>query len=432
LAKVFRDPVHGDIELSGDLVELLDTPQMQRLRGIKQLGTACLVYPGALHTRFDHSLGTCWMAHRLLDGLALQGASVEAEDRRAILAAALLHDVGHIPYGHTLEDERRVFPRHDTAGRLDLLLGRGELGRALARQGLQARVRDLILGRAQPPWQSELVSATVDADLLDYLARDPYFCGLRHSYDPRLLRLFRIEGGHLYLEAQKQGIVRQDALSEIINLLRLRYFLTERVYFHHTKTASGAMISRMVEQATRLGLRLADVVPLSDERLLATIEQRYGGDPVVARLAAALKGRRLHKRVYVLTRRIGEERRRQFVARYHNSAAGREEAEEHLTRRLRLRPGELIVYCPALEMQFKEAEVRVRVDPGAPRSLASLGIAEVAVLRDRYQDLWRFYVFAAAERLDKARAISLECEKYFGESNHLPALQGGQMYLELW
>lgn len=408
---------------------LLDTFELQRLRGIKQLGTASLVYPGAVHTRFEHSLGTCWMAARLLDVVETHGPPVAPEQRRAVLAAALVHDVGHIPFGHTFEDERRLFPRHDTPSRLRGLLRRGELGRELKRQGLTEPVLDLLTGRADPPWLCEIVSGTVCADLLDYLARDAWACGLVQRYDPRIFRYFRVDHEHLFLAAEKNGIVREDVVSEVVNLLRLRYFLTERVFFHHTKTASGAMISRAVEQATRQGLTLDDLLPLTDERLMALLEQRYGSDPVVARLTGALRSRRLHKRAYVLTRAVGEDVRRSLVERYHLDAARRQEAEEHLVRRLRLKEGEVVVYCPALGMQLKEADVRLKVDDGLPRTLSSMQVPEVEVLREKHRSLWRFYVFVARERWERARAISRECEDWFGVENHLPALQSAQLYL---
>lgn len=404
---------------------------MQRLRGIRQLGTASLVYPGAVHTRFDHSLGTCWMASLLLDVIQDHGASVSPDERRAVLAAALVHDVGHIPFGHTFEDERRIFPRHDTPARLRKLLSRGEVGRELRRQELLDPVLGLLTGRSDHPWLCELVSGTVCADLLDYLARDAYFCGLTQRYDARILRYFRVDDRHLYLAAEKEGIIREDVVSEIVNLLRLRYFLTERVFFHHTKTASGAMISRAVEGATRLGLTLEDLLPLTDERLMALLEVRFGSDPVVARLTRALRCRRLHKRAYVLTRSVGEEIRLDLVQRYHLDPGRRQEAEEHLTRRLKMADGDLIVYCPAAGMQLKEAEVRLTVGEGGPRTLASLNVPEVEVLREKHQNLWRFYVFAAPERMGKVQQISRECEQYFGVPNHLPALQSAQLYLGL-
>src|SRR5438477_2980921 len=105
--KLIRDAVHGDIEMESLEVELMDTPEFQRLRGIKQLGTAYLVFPSAVHTRFEHSLGASWMARRMLDAVR-RAADGSADDENRIRVSALLHDLTHIPFGHTLEDERRV------------------------------------------------------------------------------------------------------------------------------------------------------------------------------------------------------------------------------------------------------------------------------------------------------------------------------------
>src|SRR5947199_4353372 len=99
--KLIRDAGHGDIEMGPLEVELMDTPEFQRLRGIKQLGTAYLVLPSAVHTRFEHSLGTSWMAHRMLDAVR-RATPVTADEERLIRVAALLHDLRHIPFGHTL------------------------------------------------------------------------------------------------------------------------------------------------------------------------------------------------------------------------------------------------------------------------------------------------------------------------------------------
>src|SRR6185369_7432267 len=105
--KLIRDAVHGDIEMTPVEVELIDTQEFQRLRGIKQLGTAYLVFPSAMHTRFEHSLGTSWMAHRMI--LAIRRTQAMPDEKELIIrVAALLHDITHIPFGHTLEDERRV------------------------------------------------------------------------------------------------------------------------------------------------------------------------------------------------------------------------------------------------------------------------------------------------------------------------------------
>lgn len=425
--KTVRDPIHGDIRLPEPLADLCDTPEFQRLRGIKMLGTASLVYPGATHTRFEHSLGTCH-----LTGLLLEGMGLDPEGHLAVLAAALLHDVTHIPFGHTLEDERRVFQRHDTPTRLQQFLPKGELGKALRRQKLLDEVLKILGGRPDAPWHSEVFSGTVCADLLDYLRRDAYFCGLSQVYDRRILAMFRLSSaGEIYLDAWKGGLIRQDVLSEVVHLLRLRYFLSERVYFHHTKTASGAMISRAVEASLEQGWTLAHLEALGDEVLLYRLREEFDHDPIIQLLLRHLRARRIYKRAYVITRKVGEERRRQLVDLYHHDPARRRQAEADLTRACRLKPGELILYCPAFGMQLKEADVRMRLGEHQIRPLSSVALPELEVVRERHQELWKFYAFVAPGKENSISRVSQACESYFCEPNHLPALHRGQLYLEL-
>src|SRR6185295_18134304 len=144
--KLVRDAVHGDIELGALEIELIDTPEFQRLRGIRQLGTAYLVFPSAVHTRFEHSLGTSWMAHKILDSIR-RSQTITEDDEIPIRVAALLHDITHIPFGHTLEDERRVLPRHDKdEERVDHFLRQSMVGRILKREGIQDLVIAMIRG----------------------------------------------------------------------------------------------------------------------------------------------------------------------------------------------------------------------------------------------------------------------------------------------
>jgi uncharacterized protein len=415
------------MELPSELMTLIDTREFQRLRGVHQLGTAYFVYPGAVHSRFEHSLGTCWLTLKLLNRLNLK---ISATDRLAVLAAALVHDVTHVPYGHTLEDERRLFERHDTPRRIKRFLPQGELGKALKGLGLLDDVLTILLDGSM--WQNQVFAGAVASDLLDYLARDAFHCGLTQRYDTRIFQLFRLTTGKsptLYLEAQKEGVLRQDALSEIIHLLRIRYFLSERVYFHHTKTVSGAMVSRAVEAATSEGLTLATIAKQTDEGLFSLLELQYGQVRIVKKLLEALRSRRLYKRVYLLTAELPLERRQELVARYHESAHERSEAERELAKTLKLKAEDLILYCPALKMQLKEAKLPVRVDSGPCRMLDSLPVDEIGILQERHRRLWRFYVFLHPDKMDAAERLSDACERYFGENNHLPRFRTGQLYL---
>jgi len=425
-AMLIRDPVHGDIELGPLEAAVLDLPVVQRLRGIKQLGTASQVYPGALHTRFDHSIGTCAVAHRMVAGLRRSGTVISAELEACIGVGALLHDITHVPFGHTLEDERRLFPRHDKGSRLLRLLD-GELGAALTRLGIRAPVAGL-LGAAPnllPPWAPALIASTLDADLLDYLRRDSYFAGLAHAYDDRVFRYFAVADDRLALRMAKHGMDRPDARSEVVQLLRMRYFLTERVYYHHTKVTAGAMISKAVEIALDHGALVeADLLTLNDWTLLDRLE--HAAPAPAARLARGLRRRELLKRGYVLSARaVSLEQRTELVRQYHASRSTRAAAETELAATLGLAPEQVIVYCPALSV-MKEAGAWVETASGLRRlnDPDNAACAEIGAIEAGYAGLWRFYVFvpaaAAARTADVAAA-------FFGyPSEHTGAVPGRQ------
>ncbi len=413
---VVRDPVHGDIELDPAQASLLDRPEVQRLRGIKQLGTAYLVYPGALHTRFDHSLGTCAMAQRIVESLRAQGFAIEAELARAIGIAALLHDATHVPFGHTFEDERRLFPRHDKGSRLTWLL-KGGLREALARWGLDGAVCELLGAvprKTVPPWACQVVSSTLDADLLDYLKRDAYFAGLAPRYDERVFRYFTVHDEQLCVALARHGMERADAYSETVQVLRLRYFLTERVYYHHTKVAAGAMVSKAVELAHRYGhLGERELLALTDAKLferLRSVPSTRSPDAAIVRLVERLEQRRLLKRGYALSAQVLDlAERARFVAQYHENAAERRRAEEELARAIGCASSEVVVYCPALTV-MKEARALALTASGVSPLERYDRSGEIRALQARYEELWRFYVFVPEEF--RARAAQAAQERF--------------------
>lgn len=418
---VVRDPVHGDIALTEAEVRVLDSPAVQRLRGIKQTGTAYLVFPGCVHTRFDHSLGTLAAARRILARLEEGGLRVDRAAAQAVALAALLHDVTHVPFGHTLEDERHLFPRHDAGPRLERLLA-GELGEVLDRLGFREAVARILQRKgspgaeaagALPAWMAQVVSSTIDADLLDYLRRDSRFAGLAHDYDERIYRYFTVEGGELALDLTRDGMERPDARSEVLQLLRTRYFLTERVYFHHTKVCSGAMVAKAVELALEQGFREEDLLELGDETLLRRLERFpsvHRPDPRIARLATGVARRRLLKRGYVISAAgVDRAARAALVRRYRDDAGERRRAEEALARALGLRFEEVILYCSGLS-SMKEAAALVRTGRGLGRlnDPAADPPSELRVLEEQYEALWRLYVFVPEAAASRCRGAAAE------------------------
>ncbi len=425
---VIRDPVHGDVYLTHEEVALLDTREMQRLRGVKQLGAAHLVFPGAVHTRFDHSIGVLHCAARMIDAINVSAhlepracLAVGEEEARVVRLAALLHDVTHIPLGHALEDQDGIFHRHDTRLRFEGLLGGStELGRVLRELRVAEDVLGVLtaadgdsageVGGGFPPYWSQIVSSTVAADILDYLARDAYFTGLRMQVDPRVTSYFKVDraSGNLFIDLAKHEHLREDILSEIVRLLEARYYFSERVYYHHAKVAAGAMLARAVELALRAGVvDEADFYGQTDDSLLDLLERTLARAEPDARerglrLVEAYRSRRLYKRACVFPRYRNEAVQGELVERYFSlgGSAARAALEHRISDLVRFATGrvvEVIVYCPAREMQLKEARIHVRW-PGEPklRRLGELAerVPRLADLERSYRDLWKFYVLA--------------------------------------
>jgi HD superfamily phosphohydrolase len=410
--KLIRDAVHGDIELGALEIELIDTPEFQRLRGIRQLGTAYLVFPSAVHTRFEHSLGTSWMAHRIVEVLR-RHSEISSSMETLIRVSALLHDITHIPFGHTLEDERRVLPRHDKDfARVRYFLEASSVGRILKREGIQSEVISALTSGGT--LQSDIVGGAISADLLDYLRRDTYFCGLAQNYDARIFESFVVDGGRLVMELEKGGILRRDALSELVNLLRIRYTLSERVYFHHTKIASGAMISKAVELALQAGFDAEELRILKDETLVWVLLERHSENPAILHLLNCLVRRELYKPCMVWNVDIGEARRQEIVSRFHEDRGHREEVECRLAAAAGLEPHQVIIYCPSLGMSLPEAEVPVRMDGGRLLPLSGSNNEEIRILKEKHKALWKFYVLVDRAGQGKSSVVANAASELLG------------------
>ncbi|RZV10632.1 hypothetical protein BDK88_1806 [Natrinema hispanicum] len=232
--KVIKDSVHDHIQVDGVARDLLDTPEVQRLRHISQLGTVSLVYPSANHTRFEHSLGVYHLACEALEHLAIEGRQAQR-----VHAAALLHDVGHGPFSHNLESltHRRTGRYHDD---VHGLLADGTVGEVLRDHDLEPdRVADLVAGEGR---FGQVVSGELDVDRMDYLVRDAHHTGVPYGTidHGRLVRELTFVDGELVLD---EGNV-QTAES----LLVARALMNPTVYNHSVARISKAMLRRAAER----------------------------------------------------------------------------------------------------------------------------------------------------------------------------------------
>ncbi|MFO0749239.1 MAG: HD domain-containing protein [Myxococcota bacterium] len=253
--KLFRDPVHDTIALPQDsdadrlLIQLLDTPEVQRLRRIRQLGLTSMVYPGAEHSRFQHSLGVLWTAHEMLARLQ-HATPISPEARTLTLVGALLHDVGHGPMSHALETVTGIHHEHWTQAIIaDPSSGVGKLLAAFD-PALPERILGLYDDRPLPAevplFVREIVSSQLDADRLDYILRDGRATGVRiGSYDlARILALLELAEGHLAIHVGAQEAVEGYLLA--------RFHMYKQVYLHKTSRAAERMLEAALRRAGEL------------------------------------------------------------------------------------------------------------------------------------------------------------------------------------
>jgi uncharacterized protein len=278
--EVVRDPLWNTVRLDPTAVRVIDTPQFQRLRGIRQLGMAYLVYPGATHTRFDHALGVYHLAGWTLGLLAERGDldRVDPHDRAVVPYAALLHDVGHYPFSHALEELPPGLVPGDHEALASRFLHAAEVREALETVAPDApeRIEALIRGRSKSPLQG-LVSGSMDLDKIEYLRRDALFCGVPYGevdVDRLLLALTVVrdpETGRTEVGFLEKG------LSALESLLFAKYQMFRNVYWHHAVRSATALYKRLVCDALAGGLvEAGELVGQTDERLLTLLELRAG------------------------------------------------------------------------------------------------------------------------------------------------------------
>ncbi len=251
-----RDSIHGSIVLSNRELQLIDHPAFQRLRNIKQLGFADLAFPGATHSRYSHSLGAMELATRIFDGLFKPGDLDEAfrkRMRQAVRLAMLLHDLGHAPLSHTMEMRMPAGVTHeDYTYRLitDSSFSR-EMTRLFADDGVYPKdITSLEFkqgGLNYQPILKQIISSECDADRMDYLQRDSFYCGVNYGkFDADWLMscLTAIEqDGAVYLGIKSKGMFSFE------DFLLSRYHMFASVYLHHTPVIFEKMLQKYFKES---------------------------------------------------------------------------------------------------------------------------------------------------------------------------------------
>jgi len=256
-----RDPIHGLIEYDELEERVINSRALQRLRGIRQLAMAYLVYPGAVHTRFDHSLGVMHVAGEIARSLNSYYEEhdhkkvLDAEEVEDVRLAALLHDVGHGPFSHVSETPLAALSADYLQGKtirpeklhelvtVDIITHDAELESILGKR--RHRLANIVSHSARPSVSQAIVSGPLDADKFDYLLRDSHFCGVKYGvYDIERaldgLRVVRAPSGDSYLS------VAEESVPAIEQHLMARYQMTLQVYRHRIRRSTDILLSRAI------------------------------------------------------------------------------------------------------------------------------------------------------------------------------------------
>lgn len=311
--KTIQDTVHGSVKFSGPFLELIDCPEIQRLRGIKQLGLTNLVFPGANHTRLEHSIGAYHVAEKMAQQLQL-----EEEEKKTVKAAALLHDVGHAPFSHTLEF---ILENEDGKDHMDVTqeLIKGErkienrdyptipeilekheinpekVAELIKEKEDHIKLTDLNVHEGQSYFGEErymyqMIHSSLDVDQLDYLLRDSHYTGAAHGVIDleRLIQTVEIHNGDL--------VVSKGGVAAVEGMLVARGLMYSSVYFHKTARIAELMLAKAVDKVETIP---DDFFCMSDDEFMAYLRNQGGFQQEVVE---RLKYRRLYKKCLSLDR----------------------------------------------------------------------------------------------------------------------------------
>ncbi|RAP47132.1 MAG: phosphodiesterase [Methanosphaera sp. rholeuAM6] len=380
-----RDSIHGDLHLTDYELKIVDTIEMQRLRRIKQLGFTNLVYPGANHTRFEHSIGTLFLANKVGTTLGLDREVVEL-----LRICGLLHDIGHSPFSHV--SEKALKNKHETVTKE--IIADSNITDIIEERFDVKLITSIIDGKTK---YGKIISGDLDVDRMDYLARDSYYTGVAYGVidTERLIYSLTYDENNLVLSPK--GV--QAAESTLL----ARYFMYPTVYQHHTTRIVNSMfkvsLSKLLEEEviTERGLRYLD------DGDLINITRNTPGLP--EKTMRNLDTRHLYKKTDTIN-----------LAQFEEPSTIVEmdkkylvEAEEAIAKKLDIEPEEVIIDMPE-ELSFKKMNVLVETENGLkPLTEVSTIIDSLKKAQYNYADL---ALFMSPENKEKAQAKNIKLTDY--------------------
>jgi len=376
--KIINDPIHGGIRVEGVHLDLLQTPELQRLAGIRQLGLSYLVFPGANHTRIEHSIGTFWVANRIAKELSL-----DQHERDLVTTAALLHDVGHGPYSHTLESilHQRYGIDHMEVTK-DIILGNRQnvqdgrdtvckdtltVPQVLEKHKLNPQdVAELVTGGDfseevtledfpvqnkqaffnEKKYLGQIIHSAFDSDQVDYLLRDSHYTGVAHG---------TIDLDRLMLTVElfnNDMVIHRRGIAAIEGMLVARSLMYSSVYFHKAGRIAELMLASAVEHMKEERPEIQDMI---DSELMENLKTwgDYQSD-----IVTRLKYRRLFKRAFAINFNDLDDQTKAKLAEFSEPRTLKSK-EEEICRRAGVEEGYVLIDIPQKELLISEPRIKM-------------------------------------------------------------------------
>jgi len=238
---VLNDPIYGFIGIESEIIfELLEHPFFQRLRRISQMGLSYLVYPGARHSRFEHALGAMYLMNKTVTVLRKKGVEISNAEKEALSIAILLHDIGHGPFSHALEESFLIDTHHEA-----LSLGYMELLNEQFDGKLSLAIK-IFSGQYPRKFMGQLVASQLDIDRLDYLKRDSFYTGATEGNinTQRIIEMFNV--------VEDELVVEEKGLFSVEKFIMARRLMYWQVYLHKTGLAAELLLSHLMQYARSL------------------------------------------------------------------------------------------------------------------------------------------------------------------------------------
>jgi HD superfamily phosphohydrolase len=389
--KIIRDSIHGNIKIKDFFIDLINSPELQRLYNIKQLGLANLVFPGAHHSRLEHSLGSYFIASELSDAINLK-----KEEKNIIKCASLLHDIGHGPFSHTLEmiienslninhvelTKRIIYGKYEILNEKEKsYISNPGVNEILERENIDLDLLSKIIKgkKINKYYLSQILNSSIDVDQLDYLIRDAFYTGVAYGIIDiqRYIQTLLIFNKKLFIKKKGIGVIE--------NILMARNLMYSSVYFHKTVRIAELMLLKALEMIPNLNP--LDFFKMTDIEILNYLKN---AGSFQNKIITCLKYRKLFKQSYSITISNLDESKRNIIKSLLKNNL-KKEKEIEIENTLKIPHGHIIIDIPSYEIDKTEPRINktdIKILDGNKEKIIDEFTPVVEAIRNKYIPGW--------------------------------------------